>query len=421
MGRQPEAGARPLLGQRPRPVSDNDVKEEEEKQKGRNMGVYGALVFTQVALSFGAAYLRISLQATEQPLEPVIFAMCREMLASPPLLAFSWYHTGVVVPPVSEAAGFMLLGFCLFLNQLFFLMGLQLSGVVVATCMQPSVPVFTVGMAVLVFRTEVGSMRKLSGIFMAVVGAVLMVFGSSSNATVARGETTFYGLSGKMLLGNLCLMTNCLCASLFFINAKRLTTRHHAASVTAWAYCAASFCMLVTAMVTVPLERWSIPVHAWAPLAYWVVVCSVIGYFCLTWATSRVPASHVAASQCLQPFVGTLMGYMLLGEHITWWDLGSVAILAGLATVVTDQTVAKDVSKLDAKGEDGCVMEVGSQAGDELVFIQRRMSAASSSSLSRVSSTRGATELILSPPPPRAHAEMVLSSKANSETNLARL
>jgi drug/metabolite transporter (DMT)-like permease len=49
-------------------------------------------------------------------------------------------------------------------------------------------------MAVLVFRTEVGSMRKLSGIFMAVVGAVLMVFGSSSNATVARGETTFYGL-----------------------------------------------------------------------------------------------------------------------------------------------------------------------------------------------------------------------------------
>jgi hypothetical protein len=48
MGRQPEAGARPLLGQRPRPVSDNDVKEEEEKQKGRNMGVYGALVFTQV-------------------------------------------------------------------------------------------------------------------------------------------------------------------------------------------------------------------------------------------------------------------------------------------------------------------------------------------------------------------------------------
>ena len=40
--------------------------------------------------------------------------------------------------------------------------------------------------------------------------------------------------------------------------------------------------------------------------------------------------------QCLQPFAGTFLGWALLGEGISWWDLGAIAILAGLACVVMD-------------------------------------------------------------------------------------
>ena len=63
-----------------------------------------------------------------------------------------------------------------------------------------------------------------------------------------------------------------------------------------------------------------------------------MGYCILTWATSRIPASHVAAMQCLQPFAGTFLGWAVLEEGISWWDLGAVAILAGLACVVSDKT-----------------------------------------------------------------------------------
>ncbi len=35
------------------------------------------------------------------------------------------------------------LGLCLYFNQLFYIIGIDLSGVVVATCMQPTIPVFT--------------------------------------------------------------------------------------------------------------------------------------------------------------------------------------------------------------------------------------------------------------------------------------
>lgn len=45
---------------------------------------------------------------------------------------------------------------------------------------------------------------------------------------------------------------------------------------------------------------------------------------------------QVASFQCLQPFLGTLLAFMVLGEHPSWWDLGAIGILAGLGLVAND-------------------------------------------------------------------------------------
>ena len=141
-----------------------------------------------------------------------------------------------------------------------------------------------------------------------------------------------------MLLGNFCLMVNCFCAACFYISVKTVSLRFHSAAITAWSYTTACLLMLVTATLTVPTSQWHIPAGTEGPLLYWVVVSSVMGYCILTWATGRIPASHVAAMQCLQPFAGTFLGWAVLEEDITGWDLGAVAILAGLACVVSDKT-----------------------------------------------------------------------------------
>ena len=66
------------------------------------------------------------------------------------------------------------LGVCLYLNQLCYIVGIDLSGVLVATCMQPAIPVFTAMLAVLL-RYETGSWQKAGGIAAAVAGSVCMV------------------------------------------------------------------------------------------------------------------------------------------------------------------------------------------------------------------------------------------------------
>ena len=46
---------------------------------------------------------------------------------------------------------------------------------------------------------------------------------------------------------------------------------------------------------------------------------------------------QVASFQCLQPFMGTLLAFSVLGEEPTWWDLGAVGVVIGLLLIVKDQ------------------------------------------------------------------------------------
>lgn len=55
-----------------------------------------------------------------------------------------------------------------------YIIGISLSGVLVATCMQPTIPVFTAMIAVCL-GLESGSVQKFLGIGLAVAGSVSMV------------------------------------------------------------------------------------------------------------------------------------------------------------------------------------------------------------------------------------------------------
>lgn len=45
----------------------------------------------------------------------------------------------------------------------------------------------------------------------------------------------------------------------------------------------------------------------------------------------------MASFQCLQPFVGTLLAFAVLGEEPSVWDLGAIGVVAGLVMVAYDR------------------------------------------------------------------------------------
>lgn len=78
------------------------------------------------------------------------------------------------MPKRADLAAILSLGGCLFLNQLFYILGIDMSGVLVATCMQPTIPVFTAMLAVTI-GLEPGSCQKFVGMTLAVGGSISMV------------------------------------------------------------------------------------------------------------------------------------------------------------------------------------------------------------------------------------------------------
>ena len=96
-----------------------------------------------------------------------------------------------------------------------------------------------------------------------------------------------------MLMGNACLAANTMAMAVYFITAKQLVLKYPPMCVAAWAYITAAVCMGAAAAAVVDQKDWWLPSIMLGPLAYWVVVCSVIGYYVVTWATQYLPPSQV--------------------------------------------------------------------------------------------------------------------------------
>lgn len=68
-----------------------------------------------------------------------------------------------VVPRRQDLLRIAGLGLCLFLNQLLFILGLFLAGVTLASCMQPTIPVFTSVLSMLCGQEQPSS-RRVAGV-----------------------------------------------------------------------------------------------------------------------------------------------------------------------------------------------------------------------------------------------------------------
>ncbi|KFM28038.1 hypothetical protein F751_6713 [Auxenochlorella protothecoides] len=143
-----------------------------------------AISLAQSSFVVGSVYLKSVITDLEEVhggsshpgFNPVVFAFAREATAAPILLGLARYK-GTLVPARRDLPLVVLLGVCLFASQLLYMLGIDLSGVVVATCIQPAIPVFTALLGI-ALRQEAANPRKLAGIGLSVLGATAMVFGT---------------------------------------------------------------------------------------------------------------------------------------------------------------------------------------------------------------------------------------------------
>lgn len=311
--------------------------------------VHGALILAQVI--FGAAAVVGKLGV--ENFNPLLFALIREGVAGPLLLFLALWSDGCLIPREGDWKLVLAMGFCVFANQAFSILGIKLAGPVISSAWQCSQPIFTLSIS-LALGWEAPTWRKMIGILLSFLSGAFLV---------TYGHTT--GDAGAM--GNIFLALNCLGTSLYVIYAKLALQCYPAPTVTAWAMLAASLMMAVLAgilnnncevirFVCPPVGEndftcedletsclpWHVPPGAMLPLTYFVLGNSIAAYLLITWANRYARAGYVLAYTALQPFTSTLLSVLLIvagvqGLEMPGWNaLGGLGILLALLLLILD-------------------------------------------------------------------------------------
>jgi drug/metabolite transporter (DMT)-like permease len=234
----------------------------------------------------------------------------------------AWKHPREILPPWRELprlALCALLGIAL--NMWLYLEGVTRASVVHTGLLVTQIPVFTYAVACLA-RVERVQLRRVSGIALALCGALLLVL----ERAPAQG-------SGGSALGNLLLVSNCLSYAIYLVLARGLLQRFPTLVVIAWVFwCAlAAVPFLLWGVAPWPAER---DPRALAGLAYTLFFGTFLAYLLNAVALARVPASTVAIFIFLQPLVAGAAGVLVLDERISPAELGAAAaLLAGITLV----------------------------------------------------------------------------------------
>ncbi len=285
--------------------------------------VHLALLFVQITFGGFSVFGKYVLGFVE----PMAVAGLRVLFAGPLLLllALRFEHT---IPSRKDWPILALLGFFgVFLNQLLFITGLSFTSAINASILMPSIPVFTLVVAVLLGIERMTWLRAL-GIGLSVTGALVML------------DITHFSFNEDYALGNLLILINCLSYSLFLVLAKPVLLRLPPLTVIARTFIfGGSGIAIVSVPALLRTDFAALPAMTWLGIAYIVLLPTLINYMINTWAIKRSTSTLVAAYTTLQPVAATALAIIFLHEIFGWREVvGFLLIVSGL--IWTSKTAA---------------------------------------------------------------------------------
>jgi drug/metabolite transporter (DMT)-like permease len=268
-------------------------------RRSSELSIFGALFCAQ---SFLGAFPVIAKMALAS-IPPLPFALFRVVGASLALWAVRPLlpQERVDRADLPRLALLALLGVAF--NQILYIEGLSLSTAINASVLMTTIPILTLGIAIVAGREGAGG-RKLAGCALGLAGALTIL------------DITRFDLRSRLFLGDAMLLTNATAYSTYLVLSRDLLRKYSATT-----FIRVTFSMgavPIFAFAAAPLARMSlsrVTPTAWACMAAVILFPSVLGYVLNAWALARTHASRVALFVTMQPFVATSLAVVWLAEE----------------------------------------------------------------------------------------------------------
>ena len=278
--------------------------------------------FLVLALLWGSSYLFIKVGVTE--LHPLHLTLYRVAIGATTLLVILvatrdrlprdlrlWAHL-FVVAGIGVALPFTLFGY-----------GEQRVDSTLAGLWNATTPLIVLPMAVLVFRTERLSRNKVIGLLLGFAG-VLVLLG------------IWQGVDGTQLTGQLMCFAAAACYGVGIPYQKRFVTGGAQSGVAL----AATQLILATGQMALiaplvagpPPLPWALSGNVIASVAALGALGTGIAFIFMFRTIRLAGASTASTVTYVIPLVATLMGVLVLGEQLSWYQpVGGLIVLAGVA------------------------------------------------------------------------------------------
>ena len=227
----------------------------------------------------------------------------------------------------------LLLGavFGIALNQLSFFKGLSMTTPISASVIMVSSPILVLSLSAVILRERI-TKRKLSGIFIGMAGAIVLIvfgkeIGSSSNAT----------------FGNLLVFVNATSYSLYLILIKSLTRKYEPITLAKWLYLLGLFMVIPFGIQEFNEIQWQgMPQGILLRIGFIVVFTSFLTYLLNLFAIRKLLPTTLSIFIYLQPVIATSYALMMGSDSINLIKLFSTLLIFAGVYLVTHKPKPAD-------------------------------------------------------------------------------
>lgn len=221
-------------------------------------------------------------------------------------------------------------------NQCLYTIGLSLTSPINASIVTTSMPIFAMILAFFILREPI-TLKKLGGVVIGCMGAVVLISTSASSAD---------GRVGNILGDLLCLgaqFSFALYLSLFY----KIIRRYNVFTINKWMFLWASLYVLPFARPYLSEVNWSqISLSAWSELAYVVCFGTFFSYLLMMVGQRVLRPTVVSVYNYVQPVVSVSVSVLTgLGVFTIWQGLAMILVFSGVWLVI------KSKSKRDMANE----------------------------------------------------------------------